>query len=255
MKSLTLLAAAFFVSGSSGSASTILFNFGAKTYSGTNSPGHVNGLATGTSWNSVVADQSSGIIDSMGNTTSVTLNFGTTASNDHLAPAYRVLDYSRGTRAADYSRTITGSVFDSNLGTSNAVRDVSGTDQGIGLSVSGLAPGQYVFYVTAFRGDVEANDNRVYDLYAGVAPDPITNFSTYSIGSVSNSNKTTWQAGVNYLTGTFTIDGTNDTFSLMSNSSGYVGVLSSLEIVAIPEPSSIAALALAPLFLGFRRRR
>lgn len=255
MKSLPLLAAAFFVSVSSGSASTILFNFGAKTYSGTNAPGHVNGLATGTVWNTVAADTASGIVDSLGGSTSISLNFGASTSNDSSAANYRNLDYARATRAADYPRTVSGSIFNSDLGTSNAVRDVSNVDYGVGLSVSGLAPGQYVFYVTAYRGDAESNDGRNYNLYAGTAPDPITNFSSLSIGSINNSNRTTWQSGVNYLTGTFTIDGTNDTFSLMSNSNAYVGVLTSLEIVSIPEPSSIAAWSLVPLFLGFRRRR
>lgn len=233
----------------SASASTILFNFGSAAYDGTNSPGHVNGAATGTIWNTLATDTAAGILDSQGNTTSLAINFGTTSSNSSANANYTVVDYNAVTRNAPYSLTVASPLFSTPLGTDNSVRDVG---NGIGLSLSGLAPGQYTFYVTAFRGD--GNQGRVYDLYAGTSSDPITNFSGLSIGSLNNSNLDTWTAGNNYLTGTFTIDSVNDTFSLLSNSNSYIGVLNSLEIVAIPEPSLLLTSALTPLLLAFRRR-
>jgi hypothetical protein len=252
MKSVHLfsLLLAFCAPATSASAASILFNFGGTSYSGANAPGHVNGTATGTIWNTVATDTATGIVDSTGASTSIALDFGTSSTGTSTTPSY-----SGATKVADYPTIteVTGGIFDSDLGRSNAVRD--GSTVGISLNISNLPAGEYAFYLTSFRGDSPVNLTRAYNLYAGVAADPITDFSAFSLGSLNNSNTTSWEEGVNYLAGTFVIDGTNDNFSIFSNNSTYVGVLTSLEIVSIPEPSSIAILSLAPILLGIRRRR
>ena len=230
-------------------AATVLFNFGATSYSGTEAPGHVDGGITGTTWNTVATDTASGIVDASGAATSISLDFGT-SSLDSTA-----VSYSGATKAADYTTNLStvAPLFDTNLGKSNAVRDAGDVD-GIAFNVAGLAPGSYTFYVTAFRGDSAGNRDRSYSLYGGSAPEPITDFSTASLGSITNTNKTTWTSGDNYITGSFTIDGTNDNFSILSTSENFIGVLTSLEITSVPEPSVIMVSALGTLALLRRRR-
>lgn len=157
----------------SSSAQTVLINFGATPYSGTNSPGHDAGGITGTTWNVAATDTASGILDQNGGATSVSLDFGTTGSDTDL-----IVNYANATKAADYA-SVNGasteqlSLFDTPLGKSNVVRGGSGLP-GVAVSVSGLEPGVYTFYITAFRGDSGGNTPRDYDIYAGVSSDPIT---------------------------------------------------------------------------------
>lgn len=230
------------------SGQSVLFNFGGTSYSGTNAPGHVDGNATGTVWNSVAVDTASGILDQDGGATSIALDFGTAATT--------TLDYSAATRAADYTTAIPASpIFSTTLQEGNAVRDAG--DPGIGVNVSGLAQGTYDFYLTSFRGDKASNLIHTYDIYAGVDADPITDFSSLSVGSITNTNTISWEATNNYVTGSFIIDATNDNFSILSQtSSSFIGVFTSLEIVQVPEPSAYAMLTagLALSVVVLRRR-
>lgn len=241
-------------------AQTILINFGATSYSGSNSPGHDSGNITGTSWNVAATDTASGILDQDGNATSVSLDFGTTETDTGLT-----VNYANATKQADYSPIVGASpeqlgLFDTALGKSNVVRDGSGLP-GVAVSVSGLAPGDYVFYATAFRGDNENNIQHAYDIYAGTSSGPITDFSALSAGFIDNFSEVgEWTDDFNYVEGAFTIDGTNDTFSLLSQSDDFIGVLNSLEVyqATIPEPSVYGALLGLGIFsfaCGLRRKR
>jgi len=235
------------------SAQTTLFNFGSTSYSGTNAPGHVDGTATGTSWNAVAVDKASGILDQDGNATGIALDFGTSSLTG------TTVNYSNPTKAANVASTYGQGVLGTALISGNTVRDGSNSD-GIALNISGLAAGSYTFYLTAFRGDLDTNAPRDYNVYAGVGSDAITDFSSLSAGTITNSDwnnsSNSWTAGDNYITGTFTIDGTNDNFSILVTSSGYVGVLSSLELVSVPEPTTYS-LIFGSVFalIGLARRR
>ncbi|WP_269523133.1 hypothetical protein [Coraliomargarita parva] len=240
---------------SSLSAENILLNFGATSYNGTNAPGHSTGDLTGTYWNTVASDTASGIVDENGLATDIALDFGTSASNGSTT-----VNYSNATKSSDYTFNSAYdtfiTLFDTGLGSSNAVRD-TGTQLGIAVAVSGLDQGEYRFYVTTFRGDSDSNTQRDFDLYAGTSTDAMTDFSGSSIGTIINtrSGLSNWSEVDNYLTGTFTIDGTNDVFSILSDSPSYIGVLTSLEIVAVPEPAQYTLIfsAIAVLLLGYRR--
>tara|TARA_B100001971_G_scaffold214206_1_gene250437 strand:+ start:444 stop:1226 length:783 start_codon:yes stop_codon:yes gene_type:complete len=259
MKKRLLPLIAISIAASSLSAENILINFGftSKIYTGTNSPGHNAGDSTGNNWINLYEDVASGIQNEFGNATDLAIDFGSTTTATGTT-----LDYSIATKSANYS--ISGGVdpnladlFETELGEGNAVRD-SSISAGVGLSITGLDAGEYRFYVTSFRGDQTSNSTIDFDIYAGVDTDAITDFSGYSVGTIVNSDAVSgWSYGDNYLSGTFTIDATNDTFSLLSNSETYIGVLTSLEIIAVPEPGTYAAIAggLALLFVAYRRRR
>lgn len=255
LRTLILVTLAVTLSGTTLQAQTMLLNFGGTSYSGTDAPGHVDGSATGTTWNTIATDMASGILDENGNATGIAVDFGTSSGFG------TTLDYSSATRAADVSSTVGLGVFNTDLMSGNAVRDAGGLD-GIGLNVSGLTAGQYIFYFTGFRGDGTTNAGHDYEVYAGVGADAITDFASLSVGTITNSNwndaSNSWIAGDNYITGEFTIDGTNDNFSLLVTSEEpFIGVLSSLEIVAVPEPSSYAGIFGAFLLMSrvIRRRR
>ncbi|MBC2601615.1 PEP-CTERM sorting domain-containing protein [Puniceicoccus vermicola] len=263
MKTISLTLLATGIAAYSLCAQNILINFGSGTgnsprvYTGTNSPGHNAGELSGTNWINLFQDTASGIEDEFGNATNLAIDFGTTTTDTGTT-----LNYSAATKSANYSVESAvdqdlKNLFDTNLGEGNAVRDGSGSP-GIGLSISGLDAGEYRFYVTSFRGDTEANARTDFDIYAGSSNDAITDFSDYSVGTIFNSTTVSgWSYGDNYLSGTFTIDGTNDTFSLLSNSNSYIGVLTSLEIVSVPEPGTYAAMigGIALLLVATRRRR
>ncbi|MDQ8196424.1 hypothetical protein QEH59_18490 [Coraliomargarita sp. SDUM461004] len=241
--------------GASLSAQDVLLNFGGN-YAGTNAPGHDAGLLTGTNWNSVSVDTASGIVDQVGAATSVSLDFGLAT-----AEGGTTVNYALSTKSAPYAMNAgvdadLQTLFNTSLGLNNVVRDGSG-NLGVAVSLSGLAAGEYRYFLTAFRGDAVATSTRDFDIYAGVSADAITDFSSYSAGSITNSAGVSgWTAGDNYLSGTFTIDGINDTFSLLSNSTNFIGVFTSLEIAVIPESSAFALLGgLFVLGLAAVRRR
>ncbi|WFB37068.1 hypothetical protein P3T73_04755 [Kiritimatiellota bacterium B12222] len=234
-------------------ASTVLFNFGGTTYAGINAPGHVDGAATGTTWNTLAVDTGSGILDENGAATTVVVDFGTSAGGG------TTVDYAGATKNADYDTYggVNATIFQTTLMEGNAVRD-SGSLEGIALNVSGLAAGSYEFYFTALRAETSSNAVRTHNVFAGVAADAITDFSSLSVGTLTNvgfgTASTPWTEGTNYIKGQFTIDGTQN-FSLLTTSPDYIGVMSSLEIVAIPEASSLMLSLFAFVALGVCCRR
>ncbi|MEM9753752.1 MAG: PEP-CTERM sorting domain-containing protein [Planctomycetota bacterium] len=242
-------------------------DFGSTTYVGTDSPGHEDGLAAGGTWNGLASDQASGFVDENGAAVSgLSVDFG--------VGGLTTVDYTKLTNAASYDAAGGFPHWADDLGQDHVVRtrnqDPAPDGVGVGIAVSGLAPGVYDFYLTAFRGDGATNGSRDYRTAWGVSDAPITDFTpTVSVPTFSevleNSDPDTvdsWVAGDNYLTGRFTIAG-NDILSLHVDSpdlagpdagSAFIGVVNSLEIVPIPEPSALTLLGLGGL-AALRRRR
>ena len=229
-------------------AATLLFDFGSAGYTGTDSPGHEDGLATGSTWNNVGGDVVSGLVDQNGVAApGVALDFGTgTLSSISYTAATKPL-------TVDHS---TYPHWSDDLGTDHLVRDAG--DPAIAVAVTGLEAGEYDFYFTAFRGDgARTNANRDYDVRATTSTTAVTDFSVTASSTLFNNNPTTvgaWNPGDNYITGNFTVTGAGEDLYLYSNSTGFIGVMSSLEIVAVPEPASAALLAAGGLALLGRRR-
>jgi hypothetical protein len=238
------------------SAQTVLLNFGGTAYSGIQAPGHATGGATGTTWNTLANNTLSGILDENGNSTGVQVTFGTSSL------ASTTVTYNNSTKVSDVTNVdpdVTGSLFDTTLGLSNAVRSTTGLD-GVAVNLTGLAEGTYEFYLTVFRGDA-GNDTRTFNVYTGTSSDAITDFSGISSQTIKNTSISTangWLEDVNYITGSFTVDGTTDNLSILVTCNDYIGVLTSLEVVQVPEANTVwgaGAVGALIIFLGLRRFR
>ncbi|MEM9883234.1 MAG: PEP-CTERM sorting domain-containing protein [Planctomycetota bacterium] len=238
-------------------ADVVLLDFGDTLYTGTDSPGHEDGLATGSTWNGVTGDVASGLVDQNGAAlVGLALDFGT-------GPDATSINYSNTVRAADADHTAFPQ-WNDNLGTDHLVRDDSNLGPALALAVTGLADGVYDFYFTGFRGDNAFNADRNYEVRTTTSGSAVTDFSSIAIQTLTNSNPTTansWDPGDNYITGQFTIAGGSDFYLFVDspeqNSAGntFIGVASSLEIVAVPEPGSLVLIGLGGLAFLARRGR
>ncbi|MEM6550565.1 MAG: PEP-CTERM sorting domain-containing protein [Planctomycetota bacterium] len=258
-RSLFTIAAACFALPLSQASAALLIDFGSTNYSGTDSPGHEDGNATGTVWNTVGGDVAAGgLVDQGGSVlTGVALDFG--------VGTVAGINYANGVRTdtrdhSDYP------LWDSGLGEDHIFRDISAEGPAIALGVTGLQPGIYNFYLTSFRGDNSANASRDYDVYTTTSTTAVTDFSGDFLDEIVNDSETTvtdWIAGDNYATGQFTITVSGEGFYIAVDSPGlagetnspFIGIMSSLEIVPIPEPSSAALLTVGVGLLFLRGKK
>jgi hypothetical protein len=236
------------------SADTILLDFGSTLYTGTDSPGHEDGNATGSVWNNISGDTAAGIVDQNGvAVTGVAVDFGTgTASS---------INYGNAVKALTVDHTAYPH-WNDDLGKDHIVRD-SG-DPALAIAVTGLAEGTYDFYFTGFRGDSSTNAARNYDVRTTTSISSVTDFSSIASATLTNNNPTTvnsWIAGDNYITGQFTVTSAGEDFYLYVNSpeeneffTTFIGVASSLEIVAVPEPASLTLVLIGAGLILSRRR-
>ncbi len=232
------------------SANAILFDFGSTAYTGTDSPGHEDGLATGSTWNSLAVDTVSGIVDEFGNAVAgVSVDLGQTTTDTGF-----IVNYAAATKVASYAGSATYSLFNSDLGTDHVVRDGSGL-RGVAIVVKGLAYGDYDFYLTGFRGDVTQNVAHDYYVRYATGSSDVTDFTNAPQLDLPNTTLTQpdWIDGDNYVTASFIIDANNPNLYLLQNSDTFIGVVNSLEIVPVPEPATMT-LALGGLALMLRRR-
>lgn len=238
-----------------GAAILIDFRLG-TAYSGTDSPGHEDGLATGGVWNAFAADKASRFVDEKGNPIAgLSVDLGTRSVSS--------VNYTATTGAADYANGGTCPLWDMNLDNDHVVRDIGGFT-GVGIAVSSLAAGEYDSYLTGFQGDNSISAARDYRVAWDVANVALTDFSAANQSVVTNSSPTTathWIAGDCYITGKFVV-AAGDVISFQVHSpdiptgtstTAFIGVVNSLEIVPIAEPATIT-LVMADDALVLRRR-
>lgn len=266
-------------------AQVLMMDFGGTTVSGTdltNSPYHsVNtGFADGT-WNKVTASSTAGISglkyaddqDATGISYTQLKNIGSTGVN-----ATRALAGAPGSGTTNGAMN-TGIYAGTSVG-GDAIRFSSTlTDnRGFGVQIYGLAVGTYDIYVSGRDASITSDYNM--NFYVGVGSKTVTTntstgyvditsgFEVKTTSFTGTDNTATWlydssdPANSNYAKFSISITAENPNLTVFAlGDSGAAiaqGYLSSLQIVAIPEPSSFALLGgAAGLFLavGLRRRR
>lgn len=206
----------------------ILLDFGSTAYSGADSPAHAVGAATGTGWNSLATDTSSGFVDEHGDPVlGLSVDFGV-----ETAVGSKTVDYAGATKAASYTGSGTYALFDSALGTDHVVRD-SGPTVGVALAVRGLPAGSYDVYVTGFRGDNGGNAGKIYRTACQAAAADVTDWAGSTFAVRPNATKAPagkWIENDNYLKFTVTLDAGAPNLYVFDRSDSYIGVLNSLEI-------------------------
>lgn len=243
-------------------AQVLMFDFGPTTVSGTdqtNSPYHtVNGSFTDTTWNKIqTADSSSLEWSDSGTATGVSINLGATTAFDSTTIGLN--NQPSGTNALGNS-TNTGVYAGTSVGKDGIYTGSSGNTRYVGFQIGGLSAGTYDVYVTSRNTNTGSTYNQ--HLYLGASSaagdfDAVTlslsGVLTYADGSTAISS---WVEGANYLKFTVTLGAAQYlNFGVVGTGGELRGFLNSVQIVTVPEPSSVVLLLGGLGLLAARRRR
>jgi len=240
-------------------AAVIMLDFGPTTVTNspnpnfTNSPLHsVNSGFTDTSWNQIQnVDVGSGLLFSNGAAaTGVAINLGRESTGTS-----NIIDL-----ATNPAGSLAGTAFTTGIYVTGSVaRDAvfqSVNDTATGFQVTGLSAGSYQVYVvsrnTAQAGAYGTNSYAAAGVaasnfnYSAVTPSLLTNLAT----------TTTWISGNTYSVISITLtagQALNVAVQGTGTAANGRGFLSAAQIVLIPEPTSVAALAIFGLGAIIRR--
>ncbi len=253
-------AVATLVSSTSATAVDLQFNFGPAlhTYSGHQSPGFQQGdfLATDNTWNQITAPvpvNSTNPLQADG-TVATGVAVQTGDRFDQGFPVWGLTGMSNNYTAG---APTPGTVYDTAL-MQNLSYDTSSAY--VGLRVSGLTPGKYDVYVTAYNGDQPGNHN---DVYIGLNLSNNYMISNQFLGQTSavvlgvpaaTGSETTWISGTNYVMETITVTSTSDWLTVIDSNAldggGTPAAFNAVQIAeVVPEPGSVALLVLGGLGL------
>lgn len=294
MKTFFTAASALFVTAAVASAApSLMFDFGPNAItagSQTVSPAHAVGTIplADTTWNTVTTTAQQTSLKYADNTdaTGVTLTTGQEATggngivNFSTAIGSVGLVGNGGGTAGAQKLVGTGSIYgqDSPTAITTAARDgfigggtATGTGAAIGIRIDGLAVGEYVVYVTA-RNTNSNNPSGIapMNIYTSVGASAGTfTFSSLTPVQQANTNYTTanyageyntFTAGESYVAVSFSISAGQSLFLAVDGANNAVerrGFVNSIQIVAVPEPSTYAAgiFGLLALAAVVRRRQ
>ena len=227
-----------------------------------NSPYHIeNPSFTGTTWNNLLLADATGITDAtgVGPTLSVNLGIASNATGSTLVNLATNPSASSALTGAAFS---TGVYADNSVGRYGILCNSSGNKfttnhQAVGVQISGLAAGVYEIYT--LTRNTNTSTAQSFSVYVGTSASTGNfDFAGYANESISMSTgaNTAWVDGANYLKQTVTI-GENEALNIAVD--GTVGqsrgFLNAIQIVQVPEPSSLLLLAPAIAGLAFRRKR
>jgi len=206
-------------------AATIQFDFSddVGSYTGSQSPGHLAGDVTGTTWNLAVGDVGSGL----------TWDDGTPAIGVQLDVGNGSPNIDWGGGLGEYSIGTTGvAIYDTDL-----MRDwhYSSGNANLGARVSGLAAGDYRVYALVREGNQLA---RTYDVAVGVNINALGDPGVVETTPISDaSGITTWVDGRNFAATDVTVSGTSDWVTVIVDPTNEQwGTLEGLQIVSSGPP-------------------
>jgi hypothetical protein len=228
----------------------------------TNSPYHTeNPSFPGTVWNNLTnADVTSGIVDSAGGSSSLGINIG-------VAPSTGSTNINLSTQPGGHS-AVTGVAFSSNIYANNSVgryaifsnstaNNATSNRIALGVQIAGLAAGTYDIYT--LTRNTNTSSSQTFQVHLGSSASAGNfDFSSYSSESITMSTgaNTAWVDNTNYLKQTITIpEGGFLNIAVDGTSGQSRGFLNAIQIVQVPEPSSLLMAGMAGVSALRRRRR
>ena len=211
--------------------SSVLLNFGSEVSNNTNSPAHAVGKVTGTSWNLVTADKSSGIVAADGSSTGLSIGIGKTV------PGGQSIDWDRhGFINSSLGVDFNTGVYSGNAKSAMFVNDGKGSHVSLGVRISGLNSGIYGIYTTATNTNTTASDD--YKIYAfEVMPGAgNTDFDDKSsVVMVNSKDYSQWLIGSNFVVPMAEVNKGMDLVVVVEAMAGadYRAFLNTLEIVQL----------------------
>lgn len=248
----------------SSTAQTLLLDFGPTTVTGTdrsNSPYHSINASAGTNWNQIQAtDVTSGLLYADGAAASgVTVDLGRSSS-----VAWKTLTMAGQPGSVSLGTITNTGVFDNTAVGRDAINYGSSATQNtlVGLAIGGLAAGTYEIYIVGFNTN-QGIASAAQESFWALATSSTANLDTTALLSSPqatslNNVSSSWVENGNYvkLTATLTAGEYLTIFSTGSSATEYRGFLNSVEIVAIPEPSTmILAVGGVVIAMGFSKRK
>ncbi len=249
-------------------AQVLMFDFGPTVASGaslTNSPYHTaNGAFINTTWNQVqTADLGSGLLWSDGTAaTGIALNLGSTTAATTSSSTLGLANSPSNTNAL--GSTINSGVYaTTSVGKDGIYTGTTGNSRAVGFQLSGLAAGTYDIFLSARNTNTSVAHTQIMFLGASATSgDFVLNGAgmtseTLSIAAGTSSATSAWVDNSNYLKMTVVVS-SGDVLNLatLGGVGEARGFLNSVQIVAVPEPSTWALLAFSlTTVLVLRRRR
>lgn len=213
----------------------LLLNFGAIVANNANSPGHAVGGIPGSQWNLVTGDLASGITNSNGGATGLTIDLGKSA------PGQQVINWD----ATGFTIIASGSAQNTGVYAGNArsaifVNDGSSSQVDLGVRISGLDEGIYDAFVTAKNTNTTVSED--FNVYTFLV-DPESGDSNYggvSSQQLRHDSSSNWLLGDNYAAETFEIFGDKDLVIVVEGitANELRGFINTLEIVKLAGPLS-----------------
>jgi len=251
-----------FLSLGAANAQVLMFDFGLTTVTGasqTNSPYHsVNGSFADATWNKIQTADSSSLTWSDGTAaTGVSINIGVTTDNASTTVG---LGNIPSINSALGGTTSTGIYADTSVGKDGITTSSSGNTRYVGFQLGGLAAGTYDVYVSS--RNTSTSNSYSQTLWLGsslVAGDfdatalTLSDSLSYANGTVAIS---AWVVGENYFKLTLSL--VEDAYLNLATVGGgndNRGFLNSVQIVTVPEASSVVLLLGGLGLLAVRRRR
>jgi hypothetical protein len=212
----------------------ILLSFGTQVGNGTISPGHTLGGVPGATWNVVAGDLSSGIVDSLGGNTPVSVNLGKSAGGQQL------IDWeATGFGTANGSAVNTG-IYVGNARSALFVNDGANSQVDLGIRISGLEEGIYDSFLTAKNTNTIAGED--FNIYTFVvdADSGSSSYTDVPPQLLAHDTSSSWQFGDNFVAETFEVVGEQDLVIVVEGISANElrGFLNTLEIVKLAGPMS-----------------